>query len=114
MIIYGHPRCTTVKKALNYLNNKGITYTYYNLTEATPSPDELMEYHLKSGLDIKRFFNTSGMQYRELNIKDKLPSMSLEECYELLSSNGMIIKRPLLITDNKVLLGFKEQEYEML
>ncbi len=114
MIIYGHPTCSTVKKALNYLNNKGIKYTYYNLKEVTPSPDELKEYHLKSGLDIKRFFNTSGMQYRELNIKDKLPDMSLEECYELLSSNGMIIKRPLLITDNKILLGFKEQEYEGL
>ncbi len=114
MIIYGHPTCTTVKKALKYLDNKGINYTYYNLTETTPTPDELKEYHLKSGLDIKRFFNTSGMQYRELNIKDKLPNMKLEECYELLSSNGMIIKRPLLITNDIILLGFKEQEYETL
>ncbi len=114
MIVYGHPRCSTVKKALNYLDNKGIKYEYYNLTEVTPTKEQFEEYHTKSGLDIKRFFNTSGMQYRELKIKDKLPNMSLEECCELLSSNGMIVKRPLLITDNKILLGFKEAEYELL
>ncbi len=72
MLVYGHPRCSTVKKALKYLDELGLEYEYHNLTEVTPTKEEFKKYHELSGLEIKKFFNTSGMQYRELNIKDKL------------------------------------------
>ncbi len=114
MLVYGHPRCSTVKKALKYLNELGLEYEYHDLTEVAPTKEDFKKYHELSGLDIKKFFNTSGMQYRELNIKDKLKEMSLDECYALLSSNGMLVKRPLVICNNIILLGFKEEQYDDL
>ncbi len=112
MKLYGHPRWSSVKKALKVLENKNIKFDYYDLTKEAPSASEIKQFHEISGYDIKKFFNTSGMVYRQLELKDKLPKMSLEEKYEVLASDGMLIKRPLLVTDDKVLIGFKEVEYE--
>lgn len=111
MKLYGHPRCSTVKKATKFLDEQGINYEYYNLTEVTPSKEEFKLFHEVSGKEIKKFFNTSGNLYKELKLKDKLSSMSLEECYDLLSKNGMLVKRPLLIKDDIILNGFKVDEY---
>ncbi len=94
------------------MDDHGVEYTMRHITQENPSAEELKEWHAKSGLPLKRFFNTSGMIYRENNIKDKLPNMTEEEQYELLSTNGMLVKRPLIVGDDYVLLGFKEKEYE--
>lgn len=113
-IIVGYPRCTTCKKAEKYLADKGVAYTYRDIKEDNPSLKELTEWHAASGLDIKRFFNTSGMKYRDLGLKDKLPTMSDQEKLELLATDGMLVKRPILLVDGKVTTGFKEKEWEEL
>lgn len=107
-----YPKCTTCQKALKYLNEKGIEAEVRNIKEERPLKEELKEWHERSGLDIKRFFNTSGNVYKELQLKDKLPGMSLEEKLELLSTDGMLVKRPLLITPDGVLAGFKQEEWD--
>lgn len=85
-----------------------------NIKEQNPTKEELKEWHEKSGLDIKRFFNTSGMLYKEMKLKDRLPEMSLEEKYDLLSTDGMLVKRPILVTEKGITTGFKPEEWEKL
>lgn len=110
-----YPRCTTCQKAKNWLDDNGLDYAQRNIKEQNPTAAELKEWHAKSGLPLKRFFNTSGLLYKSLRLKDKLPQMSDAEQLTLLASDGMLVKRPLLITaDGKVLLGFKETEWNML
>ena len=106
-----YPRCSTCKKAQKWLDEKGITYTFRDIKEDNPSADELKVWVEKSGLSIKRFFNTSGLLYKSMALKDKLPAMSEEEKLSLLSADGMLVKRPLLIGDDIILVGFKEKEW---
>ena len=109
-----YSRCTTCKKALKWLDENGIAYSERPIKEENPSKEELACWYKKSGLPLKRFFNTSGNVYKELKLKDKLPGMSEEEQLELLSTDGMLVKRPLAIADNVVLTGFKEDEWKAL
>ena len=111
MLLICYPRCSTCKKAQKWLDEKGIAYTYRDIKEENPSFDELKEWVEKSGFDIKRFFNTSGQLYKSMALKDKLPSMNTEEKLTLLSSDGMLVKRPIVVTDDTVLVGFREQEW---
>ena len=111
MLLICYPRCSTCKKAQNWLDEKGIAYTYRDIKEENPSFDELKAWVEKSGLDIKRFFNTSGLLYKSMALKDKLPTMSTEEKLTLLSSDGMLVKRPIVVTDDAVLVGFREREW---
>ena len=103
-----YPKCSTCQKAKKWLDERGVEYTDRHIKEENPTVEELKEWHKKSGLPLKRFFNTSGMKYRELGLKDKLPEMSEEEQYELLATDGMLVKRPLVVGDDFVLIGFKE------
>lgn len=107
-----YPACSTCRKAKAWLDGHGIAYSERNIKEDNPTVQELKAWHVKSGLDIKRFFNTSGMLYKEKKLKDKLPGMSTEEKYALLATDGMLVKRPILVTDETVLTGFKEAEWE--
>ena len=107
-----YPACGTCRKAKKWLTENKIPFTERHIVENTPTRAELTEFYKKSGLPLKRFFDTSGMVYRELNLKDKLPTLSEEEQIQLLASNGKLIKRPLLITKGTVLVGFKEEEWE--
>lgn len=109
-----YPKCTTCQKAKKWLDEKGVVYEDRHIKENNPSYEELKAWHEKSGLDIKKFFNTSGLLYKELQLKDKLPEMSLEEKYQLLASDGMLVKRPVLVTEDTVLTGFKEAEWAKL
>ena len=111
MLFIYYPKCSTCQKAKKYLDNRGLKYSEKHIVEEVPSREELLNYIELSGLDISKFFNTSGMKYRELKLKDKLPQMSKEEKLALLASDGMLIKRPLLVSSNKVLVGFKEKEW---
>lgn len=110
---YQYPRCTTCKKAKQWLIDNKIDFEDIDITKNTPTKDELIAYHKLSNLDEKKFFNTSGILYRELALKDKLPTMSYDEKFELLSSDGKLIKRPLVILEDSVLLGFKEDEWKV-
>ena len=112
MLFVEYPKCTTCKKAKKWLDEQGIEYIDRHIKEENPTVEELKKWHKISGLPLKRFFNTSGMLYRELGLKDRLPDMSEEEQYELLASDGMLVKRPLLVGDNFVLTGFKEVQWE--
>lgn len=109
-----YPKCTTCKKAEKWLKDKGVEYTARHIKEENPSYEELKQWHETSGLDIKRFFNTSGMIYREMNLKDRLPSMSLDEKLQLLATDGMLVKRPILVVGDKVVTGFREAEWEKM
>ena len=111
LLVVCYPRCTTCKKAQQWLEEKGIEVTVRDIKEENPSSEELRKWHKESGLPLKRFFNTSGLKYKELSLKDKLPQMSEEEQYELLATDGMLVKRPILISKEKVLVGFKEKEW---
>ena len=111
MLFVCYPRCTTCKKAQKWLDEKGIGYTFRDIKEENPSYDELKTWYEKSGLDIKRFFNTSGLLYKSMSFKDKLPAMTVEEKIRLLCTDGMLVKRPILVSDETVLVGFKEQEW---
>lgn len=111
MLFVQYPKCSTCRKAKEWLDAHHITYTERHIAENNPSYDELKEWHKKSGLPLKRFFNTSGMLYKEMQLKDKLPSMSEEEQLKLLATDGMLVKRPLIIEDQVVLTGFKEAEW---
>lgn len=111
MLFIGYPKCTTCKKAKKWLDEHNVDYTDRDIKEENPTAEELKEWHARSGLPLKRFFNTSGMVYRELGLKDKLAGMSEDEQYALLATDGMLVKRPLLIGEGSVLTGFKEKEW---
>lgn len=112
MLFICYPKCTTCQKARKWLNAKGVSYEERDIKTQNPNKEELKEWYQKSGLPLKRFFNTSGMLYKEMKLKDRLPEMSEEEQLELLSTDGMLVKRPLVITGEAVLIGFKEKEWE--
>ncbi len=112
MKVYEYPKCTTCKKAVKWLNENNIVFEDIHIKENNPTREVLKEAYEKSGLPLKRFFNTSGQKYRELQLKDKLPTMTEEEQLELLASDGMLVKRPLVIKDDVVLTGFKEAEWQ--
>ena len=111
MLFLCYPRCTTCQKAKKWLDENKVSYTERHIVENNPSYDELKEWFNKSGLPLKKFFNTSGLLYKEMQLKDKLPGMSEEEQLELLATNGMLVKRPLVVSDEFVLVGFKEAEW---
>lgn len=106
-----YPKCTTCKRAEKFLKELGVEFENRNIVENNPTKEELLEWINMSGLEFKKFFNTSGKLYKEMNLKDKVKEMSLEEAAELLSTNGMLVKRPILIKDNNVFVGFKEDTY---
>ncbi|MBQ7598531.1 MAG: arsenate reductase family protein [Clostridia bacterium] len=114
MLFLEYPKCSTCKKAKSFLEENGAVFTARNIKEEKPSYDELKTWHAQSGLPLKRFFNTSGLLYKNLQLKDKLPSMSEEEQLLLLASDGMLVKRPLLICGDRVLVGFRPAEWEAL
>ena len=107
-----YPKCSTCKNAHKLLEDSGVTLVKRDIVVDTPSSKVLKDIIEKSGLEFKKFFNTSGMVYRDMGLKDKIKDMTLDEAVELLSSNGMLIKRPILVTDNKILVGFKKSDYE--
>lgn len=106
-----YPKCSTCKKAKKFLEDSGVAFEDRHIVENNPTEAELTEWIARSGLDIKKFFNTSGLKYKELGLKDKLSEMSDEEKIKLLASDGMLVKRPLIIEDDRVLIGFKEKEW---
>ena len=112
MIFLEYPKCTTCKKAKKWLDDHGVAYEDRNIKEQNPTAEELKAWHDQSGQPLRKFFNTSGMLYREYELKDKLPNMTEEEMLNLLASDGMLVKRPLLIADGNVLIGFKEKQWE--
>ena len=112
MITFIHyPKCSTCKKAKKWLDDKNIPYDERDIKKENPSYDELYNWQKMSGMPLKKFFNTSGMLYKELNLKDKLTAMSEEEQLKLLASDGMLVKRPLVVGDDFVLVGFKEESW---
>ena len=106
-----YPKCTTCQKARKWLDDNNVEYELRDIKLDNPTLDELIEWHKKSGLPLKKFFNTSGLLYKSLDLKIKLPTMSDDEMLKLLATDGMLVKRPLLIGDDFVLVGFKEDEY---
>lgn len=112
MLFVEYPKCSTCQKAKKWLNEKGISYEDRDIKVQNPDAAELKEWHKKSGLPLKKFFNTSGVLYKEMGLKDKLPGMSEEEQFQVLASDGMLVKRPILVGDEVVLVGFKESEWE--
>ena len=112
MLFIWYPKCSTCQKDKKWLDSQEIEYTERHIVEENPTYEELKEWHQKSGLSLKKFFNTSGMLYKEMKLKDKLPEMSEDEQLKLLATNGMLVKRPLLLDEDKVLVGFKEKEWE--
>lgn len=113
-IIVCYPKCGTCQKAEKWLKTNGVEYTYRPIKEENPSKAELVEWLSKSGLPVNKFFNTSGLLYKEYNMKEKLKSLSEDELLDILASNGLIVKRPVLVTGDKVLVGFKEEEWKNL
>ena len=111
MLLICYPKCTTCQKAKRWLESQGIAYTERNIAEENPTYAELKEWYKKSGLPLKRFFNTSGLLYKSMQLKDKLPEMSEEEQLKLLATDGMLVKRPLVVDGDNVLTGFKEAEW---
>ncbi len=112
MLLLYYPPCSTCKKAKSWLDEHGISYGDRNIKEQNPTYEELKAWYERSGLELKKFFNTSGLLYKELKLKDKLPGMSEEEKLRLLASDGMLVKRPLVVMENNVLVGFREPEWE--
>ena len=108
-----YPKCTTCQKARKWLDDNKIEYEFRDIKIDNPTFDELIEWHKKSGLPLKRFFNTSGLLYKSLDLKNKLPTMSEDEMLKLLASDGMLVKRPLLVGDDFVLVGFKDTEWSI-
>ena len=111
MFFLEYPPCSTCKKAKAWLDGQNIPYTDRNIKEQNPSYEELKAWYERSGLPLKRFFNTSGLAYKALNLKDRLPEMSEEEQLRLLASDGMLVKRPILVTETTVLPGFREEQW---
>ena len=112
MLFVEYPKCTTCKKAKKWLDEHGVSYDDRHIKEQNPTAEELKEWHAKSGLPLKKFFNTSGLLYKEMNLKDKLKDMSEEEQIFLLSSDGMLVKRPIVVNGDTVLVGFIEADWE--
>ena len=112
MLFLEYPKCSTCRKAKKWLDENGIAYEDRHIIEENPTKEELKEWYEKSGLPLKRFFNTSGMKYRELKLKDRLPDMSEDEQLTLLATDRMLVKRQLVIGDDFVLTGFKEQQWK--
>ena len=112
MQVLCYAKCSTCRKALKWLDEQGISYDLRDIQSENPTEAELRDWHAKSALPLKRFFNTSGMQYRALQLKDRLPGMPEDEQFQLLASDGMLVKRPLLVLDDTVLPGFKQAEWE--
>ena len=106
-----YPKCTTCQKAKKWLDDNGIVYSLRDIKTDNPTAEELTLWYTKSGLPLKKFFNTSGLLYKSMELKDKLPGMSEEKMIQLLASDGMLVKRPLLIGDDFVLIGFKEADW---
>ena len=107
-----YTKCTTCQKAKKWLDENGIEYELRDIKSENPTLEELTKWHRQSGAQLKKFFNTSGLIYRSMDLKNKLPKMSEDEMLKLLASDGMLVKRPLLICENEVLIGFKEAEWE--
>ena len=107
-----YPKCSTCQKAKRWLDERGVAYIDRHIVEDNPTADELRAWHERSGLPLKRFFNTSGMLYREMELSKKLPDMPEDEQYALLATNGMLVKRPLLVTADTVIPGFREAAWE--
>lgn len=114
MLFLCYPRCSTCQKAKKWLEEHNIEFTERHIVEEKPNYDELQMWYKRSGLPLKKFFNTSGLVYKEMKLKDKLPAMSEEEQLKLLATNGMLVKRQMVISEDKVLVGFKEAEWEKL
>lgn len=112
MLFIYYPKCSTCQKAKKWLDAHEVVYEQRHIKEENPTVEELRAWQKKSGLPIRKFFNTSGILYREMELKEKLDTMSEAEKYELLASDGMLVKRPLLVTDDTVLAGFREKEWE--
>lgn len=112
MLFICYPKCSTCRKAKTWLEGHNISYELRDIKEDNPTAQELSEWQKKSGLPLKKFFNTSGMLYREMGLKDKLKTMTDQEMLDLLATDGMLVKRPILVTDDAVLVGFKEAEYQ--
>lgn len=112
MLFVQYPKCSTCRKAQKWLDEHNIEYESRHIIEDNPQADEIREWYNQSDLPLKRFFNTSGMKYRELKLKDKLPEMSEEEQFKLLATDGMLVKRPIIVGDDFVLTGFKVKEWE--
>ena len=111
MLFIEYPKCSTCKKAKKHLEELGVSFEDRHIVEENPTKEELTEWISVSGYPVKKFFNTSGMKYRELGLKDRLPQMTDEETIELLATDGMLVKRPLLIDGDRILVGFKEAEW---
>ncbi|MGN8920088.1 arsenate reductase family protein [Lachnospiraceae bacterium HCP28S3_F9] len=114
MLLVYYPKCSTCQRAKKWLEEKQIIFEARDVKLQNPTKEELIEWHQRSGLPLKKFFNTSGMLYREMQLKDRLPEMSEEEQYDLLASDGMLVKRPIVVTDDLVLVGFREKEWEKM
>ena len=112
MLFVCYPKCTTCKKAQNWLEENDINYTLRDIKEQKPTYEELLSWYKNSGLPLKRFFNTSGLLYKSMNLRDKLPQMSEDEQLKLLATDGMLVKRPIVVKGNLVKVGFKEREWE--
>ncbi|NLD19693.1 MAG: arsenate reductase family protein [Clostridiales bacterium] len=114
MLFIEYPKCTTCQKAKKWLDEHNVSYIDRHIKEQNPTAAELKAWHKRSSLPLKRFFNTSGLIYKDLKLKEKLPSMSEDDQYELLATDGMLVKRPLIVTDDFILIGFKEKEWEAI
>ena len=112
MLLVHYPKCTTCQKAKKWLQDNDIQFEERDIKEHNPTKAELIEWHKKSNLEIKRFFNTSGLIYKDLGLKDKLSTMNDDEKFEVLATNGMLVKRPIIVADDFVLVGFKESTWE--
>ena len=112
MLFLEYPPCSTCKKAKKWLDDNGIGYTARHIKEENPTYEELKEWYQRSGLPLKKFFNTSGLLYKSMNLKEKLPTMTEEEQLRLLATDGMLVKRPLVVLENAVLTGFREADWE--
>ena len=112
MLFLCYPKCSTCQKAKKFLDEHGIPYEERNIKEQNPTADELHQWQQRGGLPLKKFFNTSGMLYKQMNLKDKLPEMTEDEQLRLLATDGMLVKRPLVIGEDFVLTGFREKEWE--
>ena len=111
MVFLCYERCTTCKRAKAWLIDRGIAFTERPIKEENPSLEELRQWYQRSGLPLKKFFNTSGLLYKSMELKDKLPAMTEEEQLQLLATDGMLVKRPMVILEDKVLVGFRENEW---
>lgn len=111
MLFLEYPPCSTCKKARSWLDANGVAYTARHIKEENPTYEELKQWHQRSGLPLKKFFNTSGLLYKSMNLKERLPAMTEEEQLRLLASDGMLVKRPLVVLEDQVLLGFREAQW---